>query len=151
NFDNLVAERYRLHVSEHRKKAWQAKTEGERRQFAERNPQSMKEGKTQRMSRMFWDKMNPEKIEENKKKKRAEIMSAPPEVLQHRRQRAREWFKQLPEGEQERRKLEISRQMAERWENLSEYERDLMCEKFRLDNNSRFKHEIDEARVSEAL
>jgi hypothetical protein len=97
NFDNLIAEHYRLHLSEHRKKAWQA------------------------------------------------------EVQQYRRQRAREWFKQLPEGEQERRRLEIGRQTTERWENLSELEREQMSEKFRLDNNPRYKPEIDEARFREAL
>ena len=90
-------------------------------------------------------------FEEYKNKKRIETMSAPPEVQQHRRQRAREWFKQLPEGEQERRRLEIGRQNTERWENLSEQEREQMCEKFRLDNNPRFKPEIDEALVREAL
>ncbi|MBO0725566.1 MAG: deoxyhypusine synthase family protein [Blastocatellia bacterium] len=151
NFDNLVAEHYRLHVSEHRKKAWQAKTDEEKRQFAERHRQSMKEGRARRLSRMFWDNMTPEEFEEYKNKKRVETMSASPEVQQYRRQRAREWFKQLPENEQERRKLEIGKQTVERWGSLSEHEREQMCEKVQLDNNPRFKHEIDEARVREAL
>jgi deoxyhypusine synthase len=68
NFDNLIAEHYRLHLSEHRKKAWQAKTEEEKRQFAERHRQSMKEGKAQRLSRKFWDNLTPEEFEEYKNK-----------------------------------------------------------------------------------
>src|SRR6266511_2299455 len=151
SFNNLVPEHYRLHLSEHRKKAWQAKTEEEKRQFVERHRQRMKEGEARRLSRKFWDNMTPEEFEEYKNKKRVETVSAPPEVQQYRRQRAREWFKQLPEGEQQRRRLEIGRQNTERWENLSEQEREQMCEKFRLDNNPRFKPEIDEARVREAL
>jgi hypothetical protein len=134
SFNNLVAEHYRLHLSEHRKKAWQAKTEEEKRQFVERHRQRMKEGEARRLSRKFWDNMTPEEFEEYKNKKRVETVSAPPEVQQYRRQRAREWFKQLPEGEQQRRRLEIGRQNTERWENLSEQEREQMCEKFRLDN-----------------
>lgn len=149
--DNLVAEHYRLHVSEHRKKAWQAKTEEERRQFVERHRQRMKEGAARRLSRKFWDSMTPEEFEEYKNKKRVETMSAPLEVQQYRRQRAREWFKQLPEDEQKRRRLETGRQTTERWENLSEQEREQIGEKFQLDNNPRFKHEIDEAQVREAL
>src|SRR6266511_4283990 len=132
-------------------KALRAKTEEEKQQFVERHRQRMKEGEARRLSRKFWDNMTPEEFEEYKNKKRVETVSAPPEVQQYRRQRAREWFKQLPEGEQQRRRLEIGRQNTERWENLSEQEREQMCEKFRLDNNPRFKPEIDEARVREAL
>lgn len=99
------------------------------------NHYRVKEGQAQRLSRKFWDNMTPEEFEEYKNKKRVETMSAPPELQQYRRQRAREWFKQLPEDGQERRRLEIGRQTTERWENLSEQEREQMCEKFQLDNN----------------
>ncbi|MBO0858274.1 MAG: deoxyhypusine synthase family protein [Chloracidobacterium sp.] len=145
NFDNLVAEHYRLHVSKHIKKDWQAKTEEEKRQCAERHSQP------RRLSRMFWDNMTPEEFEAYKNKKRVETLSASPEVRQYRRQRAREWFKQLPENGQEPRKLAISKQMMERWGSLSENTREQTCEKSQLDNNPRFKREIDETSVREAL
>jgi hypothetical protein len=40
---------------------------------------------------------------------------------------------------------------VERWNNLSEQERESHREKARLENNPRFKHEIDEGQVREAL
>ena len=151
NFDNLAAEHYRTHLSEHRKRDWQRRTAEEKRRFVELHRQRMKNGEARRLSRMFWDKLTPEELEEYRNKKRIEALNTPPEVREYRCQRAREWFSELPESEQERRRLELGIQSVERWENLSEQEREQLCEKFRLDKNPRFKHELDESRVREAL
>jgi hypothetical protein len=147
---NLAAEHYRTHVSEHRKKDWQRRSEEDRRWWSERQRQRM-QGVAQQMSRKFWDNMTSEALEEYKSKKRSETLSAPPEVQQYRRQRAREWFRQLPEDEQERIRLELSRYTMARWENMSEQEREDIREQFRLNKNPRFKKELDENRVREAL
>jgi deoxyhypusine synthase len=149
--DNLAAEHYRTHVSEHRKRDWQRRTEPEKQRWGERQRQRMKNGVAQKMSRKFWDSMTPQGLEEYKNKKRIENLSAPPEIQQYRRKRAREWFKQLPKSEQRRIRSKISQRGLERWQNLSEPERERLHEKVRLDRNPRFKHEINEEQVREAL
>ena len=149
NLDNLVPEHYRTHVSEHRKKEWQRKTEYERRQWSEINRRRLSREKAQQMSRKFWDSLSGEELEEYKEKKRVETLSAPPEVKERRLKRQKEWFNQLPDDEQERIRSEISRRGVERWKNLQE--RKKLSEMFRLDKNPRFKDEIDEECVREAL
>ena len=151
NFSNLAAADYRAHVSEHKKKHWQKKTEAERQQWSEFHRRRFKSGVAQKMSRKFWDSLTPEELAEYKERKRIETLSAPPEVQQYRCQRQREWFGQLPESEQERIRLELGEQNVERWENLSEPERESFRDRFRLDGNPRFKHEINEGRIREAL
>lgn len=148
---NLAAEHYRTHVSEHRKQDWQRKTEEERRRFIEFHRQRMSNGEAQRISRKFWDSLTPEKLEEYKNLKRLEALNAPLEIREYRRQRARDWFSELPETEQERRRQEAGKQSAQRWERLSAQEQEQFCEKVRLENNPRFKHELDETQVREAL
>ena len=103
------------------------------------------------MSRCFWDSLSPEELEAYKEKKRQEALNSAPEVLKYRRQRAREWFSQLPESEQEHRRAYFRQQTSERWENFSEQEREAWRDKFRLEENPRFKHDIDEERVRAAL
>lgn len=151
NFDNLSAEHYRAHVANHQKLAWQRKTIEERRRWSEINRQRMKSGIARQMSRQFWDGLSSEELEAYKEKKRQETLNTAPEVLEYRRRRAREWFGQLPQSEQERRRDETRQQTLERWQNLTEEEREVWCEKFSLERNPRFKNEIDEERVREAL
>jgi deoxyhypusine synthase len=151
NFDNLAPEHYRTHVSNHRKLVWQKKTEDERRRWSEFNRQRLKPEVAQQMSRKFWDGLSPEELAEYKEKKRQEFLNADPSVREHRRRRAREWFGQLPENEQERRRAETRKQTLERFQNFSAEEREAWCEKFRLEENPRFKHDIDEERVRAAL
>lgn len=151
NFDNLAPEHYRTHASNHRKLEWQKKTAEERREWSELNRQRMKSEVARKMSRRFWDNLTPAELEDYKEQKRQEALNASPEVRAYRRQRAREWFGQLPESEQERRRAYFRQQTLERWESFSEREREEWREKFRLDENPRFKHEIDEERVRAAL
>jgi deoxyhypusine synthase len=151
NLDNLAAAHYRTHASEHRKREWERKSQEERHRFAEFHRRRMESGVARQISRKFWDGMTAEELEAYKGKKRAEALSAPAEVREHRRRRAQEWFGELPEQEQERRRAEISRHGAARWENLTEQERQEWCEKVRLEKNPRFKPELDEARVRQAL
>ena len=150
-FDNLAPEHYRTHASNHRKLEWQKKTAEERREWSELNRQRMKSEVARKMSRRFWDNLTPAELEDYKEQKRQEALNASPEVRAYRRQRAREWFGQLPESEQERRRAYFRQQTLERWESFSEREREEWREKFRLDENPRFKHEIDEERVRAAL
>ncbi|MCA1850328.1 MAG: deoxyhypusine synthase family protein [Acidobacteria bacterium] len=151
NLDNLHAEHYRVHVSEHRKRAWQRKTEEERQRWSEFHRQRMKDGRARRLSRKFWDSMTPQELEAYRNKKRLEALSASLETQRYRRKRAREWFSELPESEQERLRADTGRQTRERWSNWSDDERERFCKKLRLDRNPRFKQEIDEDRVREAL
>ncbi len=151
NLDNLAAEHYRTHVSNHRKLEWQRKTAEERRRFSELNRERMKSGIAQRMSKKFWENLSPAELEAYKERKRQETLAAAPEVLEYRRRRAREWFEQLPESEQTSRRNESRRQTHERWQNFSDQERKAWCEKFGLERNPRFKHEVDENRVRVAL
>ena len=151
NLDNLVAEHYRTHLSEHRKKDWQRKTEAEKQRFKEFHRQRMNSGIAQQISRKFWDNLSPQELEAYKNKKRAEILNAPPEVKERRRKRAREWFKELPESEQQRFRKETGHHSKKQWESRPAEQREKLCEKVRLDNNPRFKHEINENRVREAL
>ncbi|HYE66456.1 MAG TPA: deoxyhypusine synthase, partial [Pyrinomonadaceae bacterium] len=132
NFDNLAPEHYRTHAAVHRKLEWQKKTSEERRQWSEFHRQRMKGGIAQQLSRKFWDNLSPEELAEYKEKKRQEALNADPDVQQQRRQRAREWFGQLPASEQERRRAGIARQTQERWQNFSAQERETWCEKLRL-------------------
>lgn len=150
-FDNLAAEHYRTHVANHRRLEWQRKTAEERRAWSEQQRERMKGGEAQKMSRRFWDSLSPEELEAYKEKKRQEAFNTAPEVLEYRRRRAREWFSQLPESEQQRRRDYFQQQTSERWENFSEEEREAWCEKFSLERNPRFKHEVDEEHVREAL
>lgn len=151
NFDNLAAEHYRTHVANHKKLEWQRKSAEERRQWSERNRQRMKSGIVQQISREFWDNLSSEELEAYKEKKRQETLAAAPDVQHYRRQRAHEWFSQLSENEQERRRAQVRQQTLERWQNLSEQERAAWSKKSRLKDNARFKHEIDEERVRAAL
>jgi len=148
---NLEVMHYRPHLSEHRKKDWQRKTDEERQQWREFHRQRMRDGIAQKISRQFWDNMTAQELAEYKEKKMDEILSAAPEIQQYRRRRAKEWFKQLPASDQERVRLEISRQGMEWWANLSEEDREKHRDKTRLVRNPRFKYEIDEGKVREAL
>ncbi len=151
SLDNLAAEHYRLHVSEHRKRDWQRKTEAEKQQWSEFHRERMKSGIAQQMSRKFWDGVSPQELEEYKNKKRMEILNASPEAQERRKKLAQEQFKQLPDAEQERIRSKLRQMREERWSNMSSAEREEACEKVRLDRNPRFKHEIDEEQVREAL
>lgn len=151
NFDNLAAENFRTHVANHQKLAWQKKTAEERQRRGELNRQRMSSDKARQMSRLFWDGLSAEELEIYRERKRQETLNAAPEVLEYRRQRARDWFGQLPESEQIRRRDEAREQTSGRWRNFSEQEREAWCEKFRLEENSRFKHDVDEDRVRAAL
>ncbi|MCA1629839.1 MAG: deoxyhypusine synthase family protein [Acidobacteria bacterium] len=151
NLDNLAPEHYRTHVANHRKLEWQRKTEEERRQWGELHRQRMKSGVARQISRKFWDGLSPEELAGYKEKKRQEILSADGAVREYRRRRAREWFSQLPEGEQEERREQTRRQTLERFQNLSPREREEWREKFRLEANPRFKHQINEECVRAAL
>ena len=151
NFDNLAPEHYRTHVANHRRLEWQRKTAEERRQWREFHRQRMESGVARQLSRKFWGSLSPAELAEYKEKKRRETLDADPAVQQYRRRRAREWFGQLPEGEQARRRAEIGRQTQERWQNFDARERAAWGEKFRLEGNPRFKHEVDEERVRAAL
>lgn len=151
NFDNLAAEDHRAHLSHHRKLEWERKTVEEREKLREFHRQRMRSGVAKEISRSFWDGMSPAELEGYKERKRQEALNASPETRAYRRQRAREWFGQLSAGEQERRRDLFRRQTSERWLNFSEQEREAWNEKFRLEANPRFKHEIDEDRVRAAL
>lgn len=148
NFDNLAAEDYRVHVSNHRKIEWQRKSETEKERFREINRRRMTSEKAQRMSRRFWDNLTPEDLENYREQKRLENLSQPAEVRERRRKRASEWFQDLPNQQKEaiRNQLESYRQSF--WQNLSPEER---SEKMALENNPRFKPELDEIAVRNAL
>jgi deoxyhypusine synthase len=151
SLDNLSAEHYRTHVANHRRAEWERKSAEERREWRELNRRRMTSQKARRMSRAFWDRLSAEELEAYKRKKRLEALNAPAAVSEYRRRRAREWFAELPEEEQERRRAECRAQTTGRWESFSEEERAAWAEKIRLENNPRFKHGLDEARVRAAL
>jgi deoxyhypusine synthase len=148
NFDNLVAEHYRTHVSNHRKIEWQRKSDAEKERFRELNRQRMSSEQAQRMSRLFWDGLTDEEFELYRAMKREEISRQPEEVKAYRRRRAAEWFRELPDDEREtiRKRLEDYRSAALR--NTTAEER---SEKLRLAKNPRFKHDVTEEKVREAL
>lgn len=148
NFDNLIAEHYRTHVSNHRKIEWQRKSEVEREHFREINRQRMTSEKAQKMSRQFWDNLSEQDLENYRDRKRQENLSQPSEVREYRRKRASQWFQDLPDQKKEaiRDHLESYRQAY--WQNLSDKER---REKASLKNNPRFKHELDERAIRDAL
>ena len=151
NFDNLAAEDYRAHVAHHRKLEWQNKTPEERKLWSELNRRRMTSEKARKMSRQFWDNLSPEELENYRETKRAEFSNQSDEVKEFRRQRAREWFAELSEEEQKIKREFFSKDSIERWENLSDAERKQWSEKFSLENNPRFKSEIDEEKVRQAL
>ncbi|MCY7347882.1 MAG: deoxyhypusine synthase [Pyrinomonadaceae bacterium] len=151
SFDNLAAENYRVHASNHRKIEWQRKSEVEKEMFREINRQRMTSEKAQKLSRRFWDNLSAEEFEIYKEKKRLEFQNLDSETQEYRRKRAREWFSELPKEEQERRREYFRQQSIERFQNLSEQERKEWNAKVRLENNGRFKSEIDEETVRKAL
>lgn len=151
NFVNLAPEDHRIHAANHRKLEWQKKTIEERREWSELNRRKMNSEVASRMSRHFWDNLTDDELEKYKEQKRRETLRCSPETRELRRQRAREWFAQLPHHEQERRRAEFRRQTFARWRNFSDEEREAWREKSRLEANARFKHEINEERVRAAL
>ena len=148
NFENLVAENYRVHVSNHRKIEWQRKSEIDRERFRELNRQRMTSEKAQKMSRQFWDNMSDEEFEAYREMKRRENQIQPEEVKEYRRQKAKDWFANLPENEKDEIRKHLESHRLAIWQNLSAEER---SEKVRLKKNPRFKHEIDEEKVRQAL
>lgn len=107
--------------------------------------------KARQMSRKFWDKLSDEKLEKYRETKRREYWNQPEDVREYRRQRARQWFSELPVEEQEIRREFFRKDSTERWQNLSEAQRKEWNKKVSLENNPRFKHEINEEKVREAL
>lgn len=151
NFDNLAPEHYRAHISNHRKIEWQKKTVEEKERFAELNRQRMTREKAQFLSRKFWDNLSEEELDAYKEIKRGGNLDQSNEVREHRRQRAREWFSQLPTDEQKRRREHFRQQTSKRFQNLSEQEREEWNAKFQFEKDPRFKFQIDEESVRNAL
>ena len=148
NFDNLAAEDYRAHAANHRKIEWQKKSEAEKERFRELNRQRMTSEKAQEMSRRFWDNLTDEEFELYREKKRQENLNQSAEAKEFRRRKAKEWFAELPNEEKDRIRKHLENYRLANWKNLSAEER---SEKVRLAKNPRFKHEIDEEKVREAL
>ncbi len=148
NFDNLVAENYRIHLSNHRKLDWQNRTEEDRQRFVDLNRQRMTSEKAQKLSRTFWDNLTDEEFEAYRELKRQENFNQPTEVREYRRQRAKNWFAELPNDEKGRIREHLKSHSLKTWENLSKEER---SNRVNLENNPRFKHEIDEEKVRQAL
>ncbi|GEM_PF-199413 len=151
NFDNLAAEDYRAHVAHHRKLEWQNKSAEARQQFVEQNRQRMTSEKAQKMSRRFWDNLSPEELEAYREKKRQEFAQTATEIKEYRRQRARQWFNDLPPEEQQQRREYFRQQTTKRWEDFSDKERADWGAKTRLEKNPRFRHELDENTIRQAL
>ncbi|MBS1792242.1 MAG: deoxyhypusine synthase family protein [Acidobacteria bacterium] len=148
NFENLVAEHYRTHLSNHRKIDWQKKSEADKERFRELNRQRMTSEKAQALSRHFWDNLTAEEFEAYREQKRQEIFRQSAETKDYRRRKAVEWFADLPEHEKDRirGKLEFYRQNYLQKTTFEERSR-----KVSLESNPRFKHEITEEKVREAL
>jgi deoxyhypusine synthase len=151
NFDNLAAEDYRVHAANHQKIEWQRKSEAEQERFRELNRQRMTSEKAQELSRKFWDNLSPEELKIYKEKKRGEFLNAADETKDYRRQRAREWFSELSKEEQKIRREFFRKDSKERYRNLSDSKRREWNAKVKLENNGRFKSEINEEKVREAL
>lgn len=148
NFENLVAEHYRTHVSSHRKHDWQRKSREERERFAELNRQRLTSERAQELSRKFWDNMSVEELAAYREQKRIENLNQPAEVREFRKQRARDWFAELDENRKEsiRKNLEFHRRRH--IECATPEERSARVS---LERNPRFKHELTEEKVREAL
>ncbi len=148
NFDNLIAENYRTHIANHRKVQWQEKSEVEKEQFREINRQRLTSEKAQKMSRQFWDNLSDEEFELYREMKRQENFNQSAEVKQYRRQKARDWFADLPETEKERILKNLKVHRLNYLQNSTDEER---SQKVTLENNPRFKHEVTEEKVRQAL
>ena len=148
NFDNLIAENYRTHIANHRKVQWQEKSEVEKEQFREINRQRLTSEKAQKMSRQFWDNLSDEEFELYREMKRNENLNQSVEVKQYRRQKARDWFADLPETEKERILKNLKVHRLNYLQNSTDEER---SKKVTLENNPRFKHEVTEEKVRQAL
>jgi len=148
NLENLQAEDYRIHVANHRKVEWQNKTESEKEHFRELNSQRMTSEKAQNMSRKFWDNMSDAEFESYREMKRQENLNQSEDVKNYRRKRASEWFNDLPSEEKDRIKLHLENYRRANWLNLSPEER---SSKISLEKNPRFKHELNEETVRNAL
>ena len=148
NLENLVAEDYRAHISNHRKIEWQKKSEVEKERFRELNRQRMTSEKAQKMSRKFWDNLTEEELEAYRETKRQENLNQSTEIKEYRKQRARDWFTELPNDEKERIRLHLKTQSLKSWENLSKEER---SQRITLEKNPRFNHKLDENAVRNAL
>ena len=148
NFENLVAEDYRVHVSNHRKIEWQQKSEAERERFRDLNRKRMTSEKAQKMSRQFWDNLSDEEFEAYREQKRLENLSQPDEVREYRRQKAKDWFANLPENEKDEIRQHLESHRFAFLQNTTFEER---SKKLKLEKNPRFKHEITEEKVREAL
>ena len=148
NFENLQAEDHRTHLSNHRKIEWQKKSEDEKERFRELNRQRMTSERAQKLSRKFWDNLTDEEFESYRETKRQEFANQSDDVKNYCRRRASEWFSELPEKEKERIKLKLEEYRLENFQNSTAEER---SEKSSLENNPRFKHEIDEEIVRTTL
>jgi intein/homing endonuclease len=148
SLENLGAENYRTHVSNHRKIEWQKKSEAEKERFRELNRRRMTSEKAKKMSRQFWDNLTDEEFEAYREMKRQETLSQSVETKNYRRRRASEWFAELPEDEKERIKLHLEQYRLENWQKLSTEER---SEKVSLEKNPRFKREINEEIIRDTL
>jgi hypothetical protein len=104
--------------------------------------------KAQKMSRQFWDNLSEQDLENYRNRKRQENLSQPTEVREYRRKRASEWFQDLPDQKREAIRDHLKSYRQAYWQNLSDKER---REKASLKNNPRFKHELDERAVRDAL
>jgi deoxyhypusine synthase len=148
SFENLVAENYRTHVSNHRKIEWQKKSEVEREHFRELNRQRMTSEKAQKMSRQFWDNLSDEEFELYREMKRNENLNQSDEIKEFRKQKAKDWFANLPENEKDGIRKHLENHRLNYLQNTTFEER---SEKVSLEKNPRFKHEITEEKVREAL
>jgi deoxyhypusine synthase len=148
NFDNLVAENYRVHVANHRKLEWQNKSDEERQRFVELNRQRMTSEKAQKLSRHFWDNLTDEEFEAYREMKRQENFNQPTEIREFHRQRAKDWFADLSNDEKNQIREKLAKYRAENWAKLSKEER---SQKISLEKNPHFKHELDENAVRNAL
>ncbi len=148
NFENLRAENYRDHLSTHRKIEWQNKSAQDRQNFIELNRQRMTSEKAQKLSRKFWDNLTNEEFEAYRKMKRLENLNQPEEVRESRRTRAKEWFAALPEDKKNIIRLQLRTYAGKNWEGLSKEAR---AERVSLEKNPRFKHELNEDAVRNAL
>ena len=104
--------------------------------------------KAQKMSRQFWDNMTDEEFECYREKKRQENLNQPEEIKEFRKQKAKEWFNELHENEKDRIRNHLENYRRDHWQNLTAEER---SKKIRLEKNPRFKHEINEKKVRQAL
>ncbi len=148
NLDNLSAEDYRTHLANHRKIDWQKKTPEQRKEWSRKHRERMKNGVAKKMSRKFWDNMTDEEFEVYRERKREENLNQPSEIKEYRKQRAKEWFAELPTDEKVRIRTHLKSQALNNWKNLSKEER---SKKISLEKNPRFKHEINEIKIREAL